>query len=259
MGQTPPQGSITHEPNESGSPGIENVADLHKSGVTAETRSKFDDIFLVGSLDSKLETIYDDNVNVAGRFSQPNHVTFFREIGAPTFILNSLEFGHKSSLSADVPCFERKNNQSFFQNESFAVEEVKRLISLGRVEIVDHKPHIVNPLTVVIQRTKSRLILDCTYLNQFVIVPEFKYENEKVALDFFRKGCHMIGWDLRDGYHHILIHPEFRDYLGFKIFMDGKETYCRYVVGPFGLRDLPWLFSKIFRVPRYPKNCQFPY
>ena len=96
--------------------------------------------------------------------------------------------------------------------------------------------------------TKSRLILDCTFLNKYVVVPDFKYENEKVALEYFRQGCHMIGWDLRDGYHHILIHPEFRDYLGFKIILDGKETILRYVIGPFGLRDLPFLFSKIFRV-----------
>ena len=58
----------------------------------------------------------------------------------------------------------------------------------------------------------------------------------------------MIGWDLKDGYHHVLIHTEFRDYLGFKIAIDGQNIYYRYVVGPFGLRDLPFLFSKIFRV-----------
>ena len=58
----------------------------------------------------------------------------------------------------------------------------------------------------------------------------------------------MTGWDLKDGYHHILINEKFREYLGFKLTLEGKIVYCRYKVGPFGLRDLPWLFSKIFRV-----------
>ena len=243
------QGSQPLVPNERDPSGTAaDVTESTRTDKSREIREKFQDIFSVNNPDSKLETAYNDEVNVAGRFSYPNHVAFFREIGAPEFIVQTLEYGHKSKLTGPVPAYERRNNLSFYQNEAFGVKEVKRLISLGRVEVVTEKPHIVNPLTVVNQRTKSRLILDCTYLNKYVEVPEFKYENEKVALDFFKRGCYMIGWDLRDGYNHIMIHPNFRTYLGFKISLDGKMTYCRYVVGPFGLRDLPWLFSKIFRV-----------
>ena len=65
------------------------------------------------------------------------------------------------------------------------MDTVKKLISQGRVEIVSKKPYIVNPLSVAVQRNKNRLNLDCSFLNKFVTVPEFKFENEKVALDFF--------------------------------------------------------------------------
>ena len=57
----------------------------------------------------------------------------------------------------------------------------------------------------------------------------------------------MYSFDLKDGYHHISIHPEFRTYLGFSLSLNGVQTYLRYVVGCFGLADLPFLFTKIYR------------
>ena len=57
----------------------------------------------------------------------------------------------------------------------------------------------------------------------------------------------MFSYDLKDGYHHLFIHPEFRDYLGFKLMWNGKLTYFRYVVGCFGLADLPFIYTKIYR------------
>ena len=169
-------------------------------------------------------------------------------MGASDYILDTLINGHKSTLTQDVPAFERRNNISFSENESFALKEIFELEKKGKVEFVKEKPHIVNPFSVAIQRNKSRLILDCSYLNQFVDVPKFKYEDVKEALSFFNKGCCMIKWDLKNGYHLIKIHKKFRKYLGFKIFVDGKIIYGQYKVGPFGLRDLPYLFTKVFRV-----------
>ena len=67
------------------------------------------------------------------------------------------------------------------------MNEVLRLIKIKRVEVVTEKPHIVNPLSVAVQRTKSRLILDCSYLNDFVEVPKFKYEDVSDALNYFNK------------------------------------------------------------------------
>ena len=124
------------------------------------------------------------------------------------------------------------------------METIKKLEEQGRVERLSYKPHIVNPLSVAVQRNKNRMNLDCSFLNKYVIVPNFKYENEKVALDYFRKGCYMIGWDLRDGYHHVLIHPEFRDYLGFKVTINGQTVYFRYIVGPFGLKETYLSYSQ---------------
>ena len=216
----------------------------------AETKEKFSDVFQVAEncdnfpvdLDS-----FDDTINVKGRLHLPESVEFFRSIGASKFILDTLTDGHHPKLSGPVPDYEIDNHGSFYKHEDFASNEVMNLIAKGRVEIVSEKPKLINPLHVVVQRTKSRLILDCSTLNKFVVVPKIKYENHEVALQYFKKGVYMFSYDLKDGYHHILIRPDFRDYLGFKLILNGKLTYCRYVVGCFGLADLPFIFTKIYR------------
>ena len=43
-------------------------------------------------------------------------------------------------------------------------------------------------------------------LASFVDIPGFKYEDVKEALNYFKKGCSMIKWDLKNGYHLVKIH-----------------------------------------------------
>ena len=193
-------------------------------------------------------TSYTDEIDVAGSLCRPSSVAFFKKLGASDYIIKSLTSGHYPELRENVPQYEKRNNQSFFEHEDFAVNEVKKLIQKGRVKIVQEKPYIVNPLSVAVQRTKLRLILDCSYLNSYIEVPKFKYEDVRDGISYFGKNCYMFKWDLRDGYHQVAIHPNFCPFLGFKLEIDGKMTYCQYVVSPFGLRDMPYLFTKIFRV-----------
>ena len=143
---------------------------------------------------------------------------------------------------------ERKNNGSFYKHHDFAVAEVKKLIASDRVEIVTSKPHCILPLHVVVQPKKNRLILDCTALNEYIIVPKIKFDDYKCALNFFHSKGYLICFDFKDGYYHVSIDPKFRKFLGFSLILDGKQTYCQFKVGFLGLCDLPWLFTKIFRV-----------
>ena len=190
---------------------------------------------------------FDENTNVKSRLSLPESVEFFRKIGASQFIIDTLQNGHHPTLTGPVPTYEIENHGSFRKHIDFATDDILKLIAKGRVEIVDKKPLLINPLHVVVQRTKKRLILDCSTLNKFIRVPKIKYDNHEIGLQYFKKGCFMFSYDLKDGYHHLSIHESFRDYLGFKLVLNGKLTYCRYVVGCFGLADLPWIFTKVYR------------
>ena len=235
------------QPNEAASEDV-TQKERHDQGVNV--RRKFDDIFKVKTncdrFSVNLEN-FDDSVNVKGRLHLPSSIEFFEEIGASEFILKILKEGHHPKLKGPVPDFDLRNNASFFKHEEFAVKEVMNLVAKGRVEIVQNKPKCINPLTVVVQRTKSRLILDCSFLNKFIEIPHIKYEGHETALNFFKKGGYMYSFDLRDGYHHIKIHQDFKTYLGFSLIVNGKLTYFQYAVGCFGLADLPWLFTKIYR------------
>lgn len=245
--------AVRHHPPPPPPPPLNPTIDVtlaERDQQLAETRCKFNDIYKVYSDCDKFPvdlTKFDDSINVAGRLHLPESINFFRQIGASQFIIDSLEQGHHPTLTGPVPTYEIENHGSFRKHKDFATQTVEGLIAKGRVEIVSQKPKLINPLHVVVQRTKSRLILDCSTLNKYIKVPKIKYENHEIGLQYFKKGIWMFNYDLRDGYHHVMIHPDFRDFLGFKLLLNGKMTYCRYVVGCFGLADLPWIFTKIYR------------
>ena len=127
------------------------------------------------------------------------------------------------------------------------MQEIRNLIKLGKVEVVQEKPYCVLPLHVVIQPKKNRLVLDCGILNDYVVAPKFKLDDYKVALNFFREKGWLFVFDFKDGYHHVKLHKDFKTYMGFKLMLNGRLTYCRFVCGLLGLADMPWLFTKIFR------------
>ena len=146
----------------------ENVGDVQRDMKDRKVRSDFDDVFNVdldcGSSEFDYG-VYGDDINVAGSLRQPSAIKFFEKLGAPKDVITTLRNGHISEFRSQVPSYERDNNQSFKNNEEFGIETLLELISKGKIEVVDRKPFIVNPLSVAIQRRKSRLILDCSYLN----------------------------------------------------------------------------------------------
>ena len=229
-------------------------ADVSWAARNAEkerVRNKFSDVIQVsdscheyGEFD--IENARDD-FSVAGRLSRPEHVKFFGKMGAHKFILDTLQHGHKPTLTAEVPNYERRNNNSYKEHKEFAVKEILKLIKDKKVEVVNHKPRIVNPLSVQVEPTKKRLILDCSFLNRYVACPSFKMEDYRTALSLMDSDGYIFSFDLKDGYHHLNIHPDFRDYLGFKFENNGQTIYVRYIVAPFGLRDVPYTFTKMLR------------
>jgi hypothetical protein len=184
---------------------------------------------------------------VVGRLAAPSVIKFYKFLGASDLVLDTLEYGHKPCLTGEVSKFERSNNSSFHEHHSFAINEILNLIRLGKVELVNKKTHCVHPLQVEVQPNKNRLILDCSFLNNFIDVPKFKFEDSKVGRSYFHKNGYIFSFDMKDGYHHILIHNEFRMYLGFKFEYKGKTLYAQFKVCPFGLRDVPYIFTKVLR------------
>ena len=232
--------------------GIGDVTEVERKSVAEEVRQKFDDVFKVSESECiVLEESFLSQVkecNVAARLSSPSAIAFFEKVGAPEFILKVLREGHFPKFKSFVPPLYRKNNASFFRHNEWAVKEVRNMIESDRVEVVEKRPYCVLPLHVVIQPKKNRLVLDCGILNDYVVAPKFKLDDYKVALNYFTERGWLLVFDFKDGYYHVRLHDDFKTYVGFELELDGKLTYCQFKVGFLGLVDMPWLFTKIFRV-----------
>ena len=57
----------------------------------------------------------------------------------------------------------------------------------------------------------------------------------------------MFSFDLKAGYHHVDIHEEYWQYLGFAWDNEGAPKYYVFVVLPFGLATVCYLFTKLLR------------
>lgn len=68
------------------------------------------------------------------------------------------------------------NNTSALNNTYFVSEAISDLLRTKCVEILDHQPDIVNPLSVSVQPSgKKRLILDLRHVNLYVFKRKFRH------------------------------------------------------------------------------------
>ena len=124
------------------------------------------------------------------------------------------------------------NNHSAVTHSHFVSEAISDLLRTKCVEILDHKPDIVNPLSVSIQPSgKKRLILDLRHVNLYVFKRKFRCEDVSVALQIFSQGFFLFKFDLKSGYHHVEIFPDHRKYLAFSWdFGHGVVKYFQFTV-----------------------------
>ena len=142
------------------------------------------------------------------------------------------------------------NIRSALDHADFVHDAILELVSSDRiVQVAKSHLKVVNPLSVSVQSCgKKCLMLDLRYVNQHIFKQKFKFEDWRVGLDYFEKGCYFTKFDLKSGYHHLDIFPEHQPYLGFSSAMrDGDTTFFMFTVLPFGLSSAPYIFTKLFR------------
>ena len=175
------------------------------------------------------------------------HIQFWSEINANEYILDVIANGYKLPFKKVPEIAHLKNNKSSLENDEFVKEAIGELLSTGAAVEVTDKPKVVNPLTVAQNAKKKRLVLDLRHVNQCLVVDKIKFEDWKTALLYAKKGYFMFSFDLKSGYHHIDIHKNFQDYLGFSWNFEGKIRYFKFTVLPFGLATAGHIFTKTVR------------
>ena len=172
------------------------------------------------------------------------HFDNWVKIGSSSQILEWVNEGVIFPFSQDIQGFEY-NNKHFSQNETaFLHKEVSDLLLLGYIETCDYVPLCVSPIGCVKKKNGSfRLITDLRTLNNKCIAPKFKYEDIETVKNCVKPGDYMITADLKNGFFHVPVNINQRDYLGFKF----NNQYYRWTVLPFGHCCSPYFFNKVLR------------
>ena len=89
--------------------------------------------------------------------------------------------------------------------------------------------------------------MDLRYVNKRLWKQSVKSEDWQTFENYVKKGSFMYKFDMRHGYHHIDIFPEYQMYLGFSWFYEEKLRYFVFTVLPFSLSVVPYCLTKIVR------------
>lgn len=137
------------------------------------------------------------------------------------------------------------NHPSAHANADFVDEAILDLVATRTVNEVSAPPHCVLPLGVVPKpgTSKLRLIYDGQYINASLVCPAFKYETLAELPEVLQPNDFLFTIDLKSGYHHLDIHQDSWQYLGFA----WKGKYYLFTQLPFGVSVACWAFTKLMR------------
>ena len=173
-------------------------------------------------------------------------LAFWKTFCTSVFVISIITSGYQLPWSDGPPAGPRHfaNHPSAREHSAFVSEAVSTLVLTGAAMEVFSEPFIVSPLGVVPKGIdKLRLILDLRYVNSFLQVDKFKYESIKEVSTLCKLRDLLFTVDLKSGYHHVDIHPEFWQYFGFE--WEGRfYVFCQL---PFGLATACFVFTKIIK------------
>ena len=180
---------------------------------------------------------------VKGRLKE--NIVFWEQIKASSWVLRVIREGYALPFVETPEKRVHQNHRSAVKCEVFVKSEIK-LLQFGCIkEVSSDNVYIVSPLSVASNNGKNRLILDLRYLNGFLRVPRFQYEDLRTFRDIFRRGDWFFKFDYKSGYHHVDIYPEHWKYLAFCWGTGHSKRYFVFTVLPFGLATAPFVFTKI--------------
>lgn len=183
----------------------------------------------------------------------PAHVQFWKStFTLSTEISDLLENGYTPPFVSWPLESELPNNYSTRAPgaQDFIDNELIRLERSAAISPTAVRPHCVLPLQLVHRPGKSpRLVIDASRQ----INPRLQYRRVRLTtLKEINSGVAEGNWwasmDLKSGYYHVAIHPNFRKYFGIKwTFQTGVVKYYVWNVCFLGISDLVRTFTKLMR------------
>ena len=119
-------------------------------------------------------------------------------------IIDCIRERYKLPLMTITDCYQKPNQCSAIEHKEFVSEAIQELERNWCIEKVLETPYICSPLSVVVNsQGKRRLELNLHYLNQFLWMDRFKYEDLQIAMLMFQRGDYMFSFNQKSGYHYI--------------------------------------------------------
>ena len=179
---------------------------------------------------------------------------FWRALNPGVWVEKLLEEGYRIPFWDEVPeVYREENNASAKRNMDFVQMQIQKLVDRGVVERRQETPRCVNPLTVAAKTLengdqKLRLCLDLSrHVNP-------KIKNEPAKLTTFRSAISLIlpgdfqgVYDLPSAYHHVRMHPESTEFLGFNVPWEGEDRFYVFVRLPFGLSTAGQVLDRVLK------------
>ena len=138
---------------------------------------------------------------------------------------------------SECPRIRKQNQESCFEpveQSEFVDSSVRQLLDRGLIGVWDPdwgEPRVISPLEVVAEKGNTyRSILDLSKMDRYLNFLRFKYAHIDQTRDVFGPGDSLFAWDLKDGYWHIGLHPDFWAYAAF----EWERAIYHFAVLPFG-------------------------
>ena len=193
----------------------------------------------------KLQMLELMNNFTAGQVSE--HLAAWEELTSDPEILQIVQ-GDIINFSSDPPERQvvRKCNVSQ-ETETSMDKEITNMLQTRIIALTSHEEgEFLSPIFPVPKpEGKLRIILNLKKLNEYVEYHHFKMDNIKVVLANVTKGCFMTSLDLKQAYHSVRIHSDYRKYLKFEWNTSLYEFTCY----PNGLGPCPRKFTKLMKAP----------
>ena len=161
---------------------------------------------------------------VAGNIHQEKYHAFWKSLKPDAYVLSILEHGYRIPFRDGlVPAAYREpNNKSALDNMPYLQEHVETLLVDATVDEVFSQPLCCSPLTVASRYVdgllRLRMCIDLSrYINLLLKKEAVTLPSLDKAIKMFLPGDFQATFDLKSAFHHVLIHPDHRQYLGFSI------------------------------------------
>ena len=171
-----------------------------------------------------------------------------------SFVRSVLEHGYRIPFQDGVVPgpYREANNRSALDNMPYLQDHVETLLTDNTVDKVFSQPLCCLPLTVASRYVEGLqrlcMCIDLSrYINLLLKKEAVTLPSLDKALKLLLPGDFQATFDLKSAFHHILIHPKDREFLGFSIpdKKTGRDRFFVFRVLPFGLAIAVQLLARM--------------